>query len=910
MPSEDNFFLPELCVFQAKSLLEIAALCMRGNSHGLQLRLSVDRGLSPAKEYVGSQRQRGRNKRKSPAKTYVISISDHDRSYAVRPYELSVERKWREGKKRTYGARVLARLTSSLREVDELEMAAETYFRKHFKTLSDLESTRGRISRCVARIEKHAKRIDSAVTQANLGESFSGWCASRNGIFPVSGSGALDLSVNENLRIRAAKVTHSIVKHNRLMARADKLVTKLWTPEAAHRRDALDKLWCEIKSIVLDFSIEGELSLSGMNLNVLEGEDVPAFTHEKILDPTVEKALRNNTLIDSEDVSTEEEEAEPEAKKATFEVKLRYAKRATEVSAGPDKDGTSGKIATGPRPHMEIPKVKLWACQPCRAERTRCVKEKGHDKCLRCIEYSLACMPQENINGHAESSKPPFQLNDSDAVTKTCSGQSSPFSQDAPSNTLPTLSELANAHSPIAGNHSEPGPSPEGTQLTDEMLTSENTQSSVSGSDEAKAKDDFERASSPVTSLVSIKSQPLGQTDDLSSSINGSLTELCMEQTRLMKASQKGPVPGCLESFTTYLFSGGISVGMTDLAYFQSNVRNVGSLSGGFNSWREKHERSEENQIVLDKNLAFFNSINILKSGFFLHWIDMTRKIASAADKGVDFHRTLLHKNSLIAWYEKFITKARCLSDIADKFISKHEYTRSIEILRKWNSTFTKNVRRNQQTFDMFAEKWERNNLKTSFELWHEKARERFHIEDEYAEANTTLGPENPSFESPSSPIVSSATNETTNEPAKLLLSQTSEFIDEASILVAQIRDECKKRRSQQKQKEDRSTHRSSTLFSNKSTKSLRNTRGKRKPFGLPVSRRSVQSRSIKDNLRREYLVSIKIPSTIAGNRLTVKSKHGSPPKRTFVCPHCRKYFSSRPNLDTHARLSHSNASP
>ncbi|KAM9899544.1 hypothetical protein OXX69_009433 [Metschnikowia pulcherrima] len=909
MPSKDNFFLPELCVFQAKSLLEIAASCMRGNSHGLQLRLSVDRGLSPGKECVGSQRQRGRNKRKRPAKTYVISISDHDRSYAVRPYELSVERKWREGKKRTYGARVLARLTSSLREVDELEMAAETYFRKHFKTLSDLESTRGRISRCVVRIEKHAKRIDSAVSSAHLGESFSGWCASRNGIFPVSRSGALDLSVNENLRIRAAKVTHSIVKHNRLMARADKLVTKLWTSEAAHRRDALDKLWCEIKSIVLDFSIEGELSLGGMNLHVLEGEDVPAFTHEKILDPTVVKVLRNNTLIDSEDVSTEEE-VEPEAKKATFEVKLRYAKRATEVSAGPDKDGTSEQTATGPTPPMETPNVKRWACQPCQANRTRCVKEKGHDTCLRCIEYSLACVRQENINGHAGSYKPPFQLNDSDAVTKTFSGQSSPFSQDAPSITLSTLSELAHAHSPIARNHSEPGPNPEGAQLIDEMLTSESFQSSVSGSHEAKAKDDVEKALSPATSLVSIKSQPLGQTDDLSSVINGSLTELCMEQTRLIKASQKGPVPGCLDSFTTYLFSSGISDGMTDLAYFQSNVRNAGTFSGGCNPWREKHERSEEDQIILDKNLAFFNSINILKSESFLHWIDVTRKVASAADKGVDFHRALLHKNFLLAWYEKFITKARCLSDIAEKFISRHESTRSIEILRKWNSTFTKKVRRNQQTFDMFAEKWERTNLKTSFELWHEKARQRIHVEDEYAEANTTLGPPNSSFESPSSPIESSATNETTNEPAKLTLSRTSEFVDEASILVAKILDECKKRRFKQKLKEDKSTHQSSTAFSNQSTKTTKNTRGKRKTSLPPLARRSVQSRSLKDNLKPAFYVKLKIPSTIAGNRLTVKPTHGSPHKRAFVCPHCRKSFSSRPGLDTHTRSSHSNASP
>ncbi|KAM9927299.1 hypothetical protein OXX59_002639 [Metschnikowia pulcherrima] len=176
------------------------------------------------------------------------------------------------------------------------------------------------------------------------------------------------------------------------------------------------------------------------------------------------------------------------------------------------------------------------------------------------------------------------------------------------------------------------------------------------------------------------------------------------------------------------------------LAYFQSNVRNAGTLSVFFNSWKGKYERLKENQILLDKNLMFFNNTNILKSEFFLHWIDVTRANVSAADKSVDFHRALLHKKFLLAWYEKYITKARYLSEIADEFISRREYTRMIEILRKWNLAFTKNVRRNQQTCDMFVEKWERNNLKSLFELWHYKARKRVPIEDDYAEANTTFG--------------------------------------------------------------------------------------------------------------------------------------------------------------------------
>ncbi|KAM9938950.1 hypothetical protein OXX80_001573 [Metschnikowia pulcherrima] len=176
------------------------------------------------------------------------------------------------------------------------------------------------------------------------------------------------------------------------------------------------------------------------------------------------------------------------------------------------------------------------------------------------------------------------------------------------------------------------------------------------------------------------------------------------------------------------------------LAYFQSNVRNAGTLSVFFNSWKGKYERLKENQILLDKNLMFFNNTNILKSEFFLHWIDVTRANASATDKSVDFHRALLHKKFLLAWYEKYVTKARYLSEIADEWISRREYTRMIEILRKWNLAFTKNVKRNQQTCDMFVEKWERNNLKSLFELWHYKARKRVPIEDDYAEANTTFG--------------------------------------------------------------------------------------------------------------------------------------------------------------------------
>ncbi|OBA23736.1 hypothetical protein METBIDRAFT_36515 [Metschnikowia bicuspidata var. bicuspidata NRRL YB-4993] len=179
------------------------------------------------------------------------------------------------------------------------------------------------------------------------------------------------------------------------------------------------------------------------------------------------------------------------------------------------------------------------------------------------------------------------------------------------------------------------------------------------------------------------------------------------------------------------------------LTHFQRKVKYLGALSVFFKHWRDKHRKLRKHKDLLEKNLLFFNNTNILKSEFLMHWIDMSRANTSAMDKSVDFYRSLLRKKFLLVWYEKFVTKARYLSDIADDFINRREYTQMVEILRKWNLTFTKNFRRNQQTCDMFVEKWERNNLKSLFELWVYKARKkgsRMLAVDQYAEADTTFG--------------------------------------------------------------------------------------------------------------------------------------------------------------------------
>lgn len=176
------------------------------------------------------------------------------------------------------------------------------------------------------------------------------------------------------------------------------------------------------------------------------------------------------------------------------------------------------------------------------------------------------------------------------------------------------------------------------------------------------------------------------------------------------------------------------------LIYFQQEVRNAGTLAVFFKHWRKKHQRLKKHQIVLEKNLLFFNNTNILKSEVLMHWIDVSRANHNAMEQSAGFYRGLLHKKFMLLWYEKYVTKSRYLADIADDLVNKREYNQMLELLRKWNLTFTKNVRRNQQTCEMFIEKWERNNLKSLFELWAFKTHKKKSAEDEYAEANETFG--------------------------------------------------------------------------------------------------------------------------------------------------------------------------
>ncbi|GEQ72485.1 hypothetical protein JCM33374_g6172 [Metschnikowia sp. JCM 33374] len=176
------------------------------------------------------------------------------------------------------------------------------------------------------------------------------------------------------------------------------------------------------------------------------------------------------------------------------------------------------------------------------------------------------------------------------------------------------------------------------------------------------------------------------------------------------------------------------------LGFFQVKVRNFGTLSVMLRHWRSKYHKIKKKSELLEQNLTFFNNTNSLKSETLMLWIDSSRANAKALEESAEFYRTLLHKKFLLIWYEKYTTKSRYLSEISEDLVNKREYNHMVEILRKWNLAFIKNVTRNQTTCDMFVEKWQKIHLKSLFELWLFKARKKLTAVDEYEEANTTFG--------------------------------------------------------------------------------------------------------------------------------------------------------------------------
>lgn len=178
---------------------------------------------------------------------------------------------------------------------------------------------------------------------------------------------------------------------------------------------------------------------------------------------------------------------------------------------------------------------------------------------------------------------------------------------------------------------------------------------------------------------------------------------------------------------------------------FESKVRNKNTLRVFFGYWNRKLRQLSKRMQILEQRLHSSSSFNEMGRIYLLHWCEKVVFQREAMEKSASFYTTLLHKKYLLAWYEKYVTKVDYLLDISDELRNQKDYICLLDNLRKWNLNLIKHVKRNNQTCTMFREKWEKANMKSLFQLWLHKTRQRELMlvdgeDEEYVEANTTFG--------------------------------------------------------------------------------------------------------------------------------------------------------------------------
>lgn len=177
---------------------------------------------------------------------------------------------------------------------------------------------------------------------------------------------------------------------------------------------------------------------------------------------------------------------------------------------------------------------------------------------------------------------------------------------------------------------------------------------------------------------------------------------------------------------------------------FQTDVVDRGRCAVFLGAWRMKLLSIEKKERELVRRLSALVQGNPILGPYLSFWFEKTMKVREADETANDFFVSMQLKRFLLVWYEKYVTKASYLSEVAEDYLNRAEYGALIDYLRKWNLKYVKTIKRNEQTCEMFSQRWHQTRSKSIFELWlHKSKLKRGEASDgnetEYVEANTSL---------------------------------------------------------------------------------------------------------------------------------------------------------------------------
>lgn len=140
--------------------------------------------------------------------------------------------------------------------------------------------------------------------------------------------------------------------------------------------------------------------------------------------------------------------------------------------------------------------------------------------------------------------------------------------------------------------------------------------------------------------------------------------------------------------------------------------------------WVERYNQRIRKLEELERRSVQFLRRSNIKRHIYNKWLQNTMKCAELEVTSIEFHEKLMTKKFLIIWYDKLLFVETYLNDLADDFSSQKDFNKAYEMLNIWSMKYIKKIKHNNQTCEIFKERWQNVKQRSILELWVYKYRE------------------------------------------------------------------------------------------------------------------------------------------------------------------------------------------
>ncbi|CAK7890806.1 hypothetical protein CAAN1_01S00474 [[Candida] anglica] len=158
--------------------------------------------------------------------------------------------------------------------------------------------------------------------------------------------------------------------------------------------------------------------------------------------------------------------------------------------------------------------------------------------------------------------------------------------------------------------------------------------------------------------------------------------------------------------------------------HFQKKVSRRFFLSRAFETWAGRYNEVQEREYEMNLVCNQFLRRSTICTNFFTKWSALAVQKTELLQRSLEFDSRVLFKKHLVLWYDKF-NRQEYLSEMAETHLSQHDLITAQDLLHRWSMKYIKNIRRNQQSCEMFLDRWQTARARTMFEVWLYKSKRK-----------------------------------------------------------------------------------------------------------------------------------------------------------------------------------------